>query len=149
MKFYPFLLLLLSLFGCQSTSTKDDVDRMQKEITTPSSATDQNPSTSAPVYTTPSVSEHDPYEMMHVAFEGEPEIDKIKPLIETILERYKMPINDEFRLKVGSMLIDLRKNSKVGVTEMDILKHIYQNYTPNISLPDQAGLSSTLLENSK
>lgn len=87
--------------------------------------------------------------MMQVAFEGSPEISKIKPMLEAVLEKYDLPKTDEYRLKVGSMLVSLRKASAVGVTEMEILKHIYQNGSNKISLPDQAGLSATLLETSK
>jgi PBP1b-binding outer membrane lipoprotein LpoB len=117
-----------------------------------SPSNDTNSSTT-PSYTTPewtsSSNEKDPYEMMQVAFEGSPEISKIKPMLEAILEKYDLPKTDEYRLKVGSMLVSLRKASTVGVTEMEILKHIYQNGSNKISLPDQAGLSATLLEKSK
>jgi hypothetical protein len=86
---------------------------------------------------------------MQVAFKGSPEISKIKPMLEAVIENYDLPKTDEYRLKVGSMLVALRKASAVGVTEMEILKHIYQNGSNKISLPDQAGISATLLETSK
>lgn len=118
-----------------------------------SSPSNEASNSTAPSYTTPertsSSNEKDPYEMMQVAFEGSPEISKIKPMLEAVLEKYDLPKTDEYRLKVGSMLVSLRKASAVGVTEMEILKHIYQNGSNKISLPDQAGLSATLLETSK
>ena len=95
---------------------------------------------------TSAVEEKDPYEIMHIAFEGYPEIVEIKPLLEAVMETYSFPKTDENRLKVGNMLVALRKASTVGVTEMEILKHIYQHGSNKISLPDQAGLSATLLE---
>ncbi len=44
------------------------------------------------------------------------------------------------------MLVVLRKSSAIGVTEMDILKHMYQNKIPGTTIDKQAGLSSALLE---
>lgn len=118
-----------------------------------SSPSNESSNSTTPSYTTPertsSSNEKDPYEMMQVAFEGSPEFSKIKPMLEAVLEKYDLPKTDEYRLKVGSMLVSLRKASAVGVTEMEILKHIYQNGSNKISLPDQAGLSATLLETSK
>lgn len=118
-----------------------------------SSPSNETSNSTTPSYSTPewtsSSNEKDPYEMMQVAFEGSPEISKIKPMLEAVLEKYDLPKTDEYRLKVGSMLVSLRKASAVGVTEMEILKHIYQNGSNKISLPDQAGLSATLLETSK
>lgn len=93
--------------------------------------------------------EKDPYEMMHVAFEDSPEIDKIKPLIEAVMDNYTLPKTNENKLKVGSMLVSLRKASAVGVTEMEILKHIYQHGSNQISLPDQAAISMNYLETNK
>jgi hypothetical protein len=92
---------------------------------------------------------NDPYEMMHHAFIGTPEIEDFKPMLDDVMERYKMPITDENALKVGNMLVALRKDSKVGVTEMDILKHIYQKGSANISLAEQAGISAAELETTK
>ena len=85
---------------------------------------------------------------MHIAFEGYPEVSEIKPMLEAVMDNYSFPKTDDTRLKVGNMLVVLRKASAVGVTEMQILKHIYQHGSNKISLPDQAGLSATLLETS-
>jgi len=59
--------------------------------------------------------------MMQVAFKGSPEISKIKPMLEAVIEKYDLPKTDEYRLKVGSILVSLRKASAVGVTEMKFL----------------------------
>lgn len=91
----------------------------------------------------------DAYEIMEGVFIGEPEKEKVQPLIETVMQRYGMTINNENLTRVANMLFALRKESKVGVTEMDILKHIYQKGSAAISLPDQAGLSATTLELTK
>lgn len=91
----------------------------------------------------------DPYEVMHVVFLGNPEIREIKPLLEGVLENYGLPATNELRLKVGSMLLSLRKHNKDKVTEMELLKHIYAFGSNKISLPDQAGLSMTILLKSR
>lgn len=89
----------------------------------------------------------DPYEMMHSVFIGNPEISEIKPLVEGVLKKYTLPATDEYRLKVGSMLVSLRKYNEGKITEMELLKHIYQYGSNRISFPDQAGLSATILLN--
>lgn len=96
-----------------------------------------------------SVAEKDPYELMHLAFVGSPEVSEIKPMLDAVMDKYNFPKTNDNRLKVGNMLVALRKASPVGVTEMEILKHIYQEGSNQISLPDQAGISATLLETSK
>lgn len=89
--------------------------------------------------------EADPYEMMHSVFVGNPEISEIRPLVEGVLKKYSLPATDEYRLKVGSMLVTLRKHNEGKITEMELLKHIFQHGSNRISLPDQAGLSATIL----
>lgn len=92
------------------------------------------------------------YEKIHIAFEGEPEIEKIKPLLEAVMVNYKLPITYENIEEVGDCLVYLRQHSKVGVTEMDILKHIYQKGTNNLNLKNdedfkrQAAFSFSQLE---
>ena len=58
-------------------------------------------------------------------------------------------LNEEYLEKAGSVLVTLRKQSKVGVTEMEILKHIYQNGLDNTNYQSQASLSFTTLELTK
>jgi uncharacterized protein YpuA (DUF1002 family) len=89
------------------------------------------------------------YEMMEVAFENYPSKNDIQPMMESVMTRYELEINENNLQKVASMLVSLRKASKVGVTEMELLKHMYQNGSDKISLPDQAGLSATILETTK
>lgn len=152
-KLVSAFILLSFLISCSNNSTTDNTSRMVNpnisSSDTVSNSTDRINST----YKTPerasSTTEKDPYEIMHVAFEGSPEISNIKPMLEAVLVTYGLPKTDEYRLKVGSMLVTLRKASSVGVTEMDILKNIYQHGSNKISLPDQAGISATLLERSK
>jgi hypothetical protein len=89
------------------------------------------------------------YGMMHTAFEGNPEIEEFKPMLDDVMTTYGYEINEKNLNAVGSALLELKKASKVGVTEMEILKHIYQKGTDKISFADQAGLSAATLELTK
>lgn len=62
------------------------------------------------------------YEMMENAFVGNPSQSKIQPLMESVLEKYGKSINEDNLERAASVLVSLRKESKVGVTEMDVFK---------------------------
>lgn len=89
------------------------------------------------------------YEMMSTVFVGKPKISKIKPLMEAVMKKYKLPNTELNRKKVASMLVALREKSAVGVTEMEILKRMYQKGDPNIKITKQAAISFTILEHTK
>lgn len=89
------------------------------------------------------------YEIMSVAFEGFPREKEIKPMMDEVLMRYGQPINDQSRIKFGDMLVLFRKNSLVGMTEMEILKHMYQRGSSSRTLQDQAIFSAGLIETTK
>lgn len=95
------------------------------------------------------LSKEDPYQILHISFKGMPEKEAIQPILEAVLIRYRMPVSNDNILKTGNMLIVLSKESKVGVTEMELLKHIYQHGSGNITLGEQGGLSSVILEQMK
>ena len=115
-----------------------------------SSSTSTAPSTqSSSSSSSSSIADKDPYEVIHIAFEGFPDKEEVQPMLEAVMKRYNMTVTNDNILKVGNMLVVLKKESKVGVTEMDILKHIYQKGSSSITLPEQAGISSVLLEQSK
>jgi hypothetical protein len=92
-----------------------------------------------------SAEKEDPYEIMRIAFVGYPDKAEIRILVETVLAKYGYPITDEYKLKISSMLVSLRKASSRGVTEMEILRHINKYGSTSVSLPDQAGISAVLL----
>ncbi len=149
------LIIAVAIFGVWYFTKSDD----KKEVSTSSSDQYQNSSTTstAPTTSTPSsssasnsaIEDKDPYEVIHVAFEGFPDKEVVQPMMEAVMKRYNMTITNDNILKVGNMLVVLKKESVVGVTEMDILKHIYQKGSSSITLPEQAGISSVLLEQSK
>lgn len=123
---------------------KTEVSTIQNEQTGNSSST-----SSATSQSSSSIADKDPYEVIHIAFEGFPDKEVVQPMLEEVMKRYNMAITNDNILKVGNMLIVLQKESKVGVTEMEILKHIYQKGSSSITLPEQAAISSLLLEQSK
>lgn len=130
------LVLLAFLNSCSSNSSSN-------------SSTIGSSSYSSSTSSSNIAAEKDPYEIMNVAFVGNPQISEIKPLMESVMDNYNLPQTNENKLKVGSMLVALRKSNTVGVTEMDILKHIYRYGSNKLTLPEQAGISSTLLITSK
>jgi hypothetical protein len=91
----------------------------------------------------------DAYEKIHVAFEGMPDIDKVKPMLEAVMTRYNIVINNDNVLKCANVLVTLKNDSKIGVTEMDILKHMYQRGSASVDYPTQAAISSQYLEETK
>lgn len=91
----------------------------------------------------------DAYEKIHLAFEGMPEVERVKPLLDAVMKRYNITINNSNVLKCANVLMVMKKASKVGVTEMEVLKHIYQKGTSTIDYPTQAAMSATYLEQSK
>ncbi|MBN1915681.1 hypothetical protein JW796_01630 [Candidatus Dojkabacteria bacterium] len=87
-------------------------------------------------------------EMMEVAFEGGYSQSEIKEKLDEAMTLYALEINEENYSKAGSALIALRKESKTGVTEMDILDFMIEMYAEdvNMSFPDAAGLAAGMLE---
>lgn len=142
-KFYLFIggiFLFILLWNISpSSNSYDDISESEKQELSESLSDEDISSTGQP----------NAYEMMHTVFVGNPEISVIKPLIEKILKMYSLPNTEEYRLKISSAVLSLRKSSAIGVTEMDILKHTYQNGDVTISLPDQLGYSSFFLEKNK
>lgn len=90
-----------------------------------------------------------PYEIMAVAFEGFPEKNSISAMMEPVMDRHKIEKTDKNRTDFADMLLRLRKGSALGVTEMDILKHMYQKGSGSNTLVQQAALSATYLEETK
>lgn len=91
----------------------------------------------------------DAYTMMETVFEGYPSKSEIQPLMQKVLQMYGYEETEENLQKVGSVLVELRKNSVLGVTEMDILKDVYQNGNTSITFAEQAAISAVILERKK
>ena len=58
-------------------------------------------------------------ELMEIAFDGNPAISEIQPVLDHALRLYGMPITEENYSRAGSVLVALRK--EFGPSEMDIL----------------------------
>jgi hypothetical protein len=139
-------LLLAVLFACiiifligrcssdkpQTTSTEDSL-AVENTIASGSTGSEAN----------------NPYHMMHVVFKGSPEQDQIQALVESIMDMYKMPKTDETALKIGNVATTLSKKSATGFTEMELLKHVYQQGSSLLTFADQAAQSSVVLDKSR
>lgn len=86
---------------------------------------------------------------MSVAFEGSPSEDKVKLLIEGVMEKWNLEKTNDQALGIGNALVAMRKSSKVGVTEMEVLKYTYQLGDTKLKLPEAIGLAASMLELSK
>lgn len=87
-----------------------------------------------------------PYEMMTRVFVGSPSEKEIRTYLEPVMKKHNLSITKDNLIRCSSSLLSLRKSSKKGITEMQILKHMYKNGSSKISFADQAGISATLLE---
>lgn len=83
---------------------------------------------------------------MNVVFVGNPSETEIKELIEGVMQKWNLEKTNDQALKIANALVVMRKESKVGVTEMEILKYIYQLGDTKLKLGDAIGLAATMLE---
>lgn len=113
MKKLLLFLFIAPFFGCNSND--DSIKNYLKE----------NNYTPSPAVQTPII-EKDAYELMEVAFEGYPSKSDVQPMLEDVMKRYDMEVNNENLTKAANVLVTMKNDSKVGVTEMEILKRVYQ-----------------------
>ena len=130
LKVFVLSIFLSFAFSCGEKKTETKNDEVV-ETSNPSSTTTESSTSSE--NTQPNA-----YGMMEVAFEGNPSTNEIQPMMEEVMKNYKLEVNEENLQKVASMLVSLRKESKVAVTEMEILKNIYQKGDRNVPLTTQA-----------
>ena len=145
MKRISIIIFSALLFSCNSKSKEETTEIPIQETEKP---IEQNPEVNSTPNET-AENTNDIYEKIHVAFEGMPEIEKVKPLMEAVMEKYNLPITTENINKCGSALVSLKHESKIGITEMEILKHMYQKGEINVNFPTQAAMSLMYLEGTK
>lgn len=85
------------------------------------------------------------YDMLHVVFEGKPEPEAIKKLMSAVMAKYNIEENYENLNRCGSALLSMKNSSAISITEMEILKDMYQNGDASQSFPSQAAISATIL----
>lgn len=88
----------------------------------------------------------DVYSQVELAFIGNPPKSATQPVLEAVLEKSDLPITDENISKTASCLVALRKESKRGVTEMQIADRMLSYGKSEMSLPERAGIAFTILE---
>lgn len=88
----------------------------------------------------------DAYDICEVAFVGKPERREMQVYIESVLNRYNMSIEYDNILKLGNALVELRKQNKVGITEMRLLRYLNESPIKGLQLGQELGYAATLLE---
>ncbi|MBE9597993.1 hypothetical protein [Pedobacter sp. MC2016-24] len=88
------------------------------------------------------------YEMLHVVFEGNPDKKVLKKLISVMMAKQNIEENYENLNRCGSVFLSMKNSSAIGVTEMQILKHMYQVGDATQTFPNQAAISAVLVEQS-
>ena len=83
---------------------------------------------------------------MVVAFDGNHSRVEIKSKVDKALRLYDLPVNNEFRGRVGSTLVSLSNSNDVHKTEMQILQCVIDAYTPSAdtTFPNMAGVCAKL-----
>jgi len=139
-KFRFFLVMIISLwfFGCKPN--EKHVGDAQQDLTV---AIDEENKTSGIVDTGKSADEA--FEMLPIVSEGNPSLESVKKLLSDVMDKYHLEVNYENINRCGSAVLSLREASAVGVTEMELLKHMYQEGDDRLSFPEQAGVSATIL----
>ena len=82
---------------------------------------------------------------MEIAFDGNPNVSRIQPVLDSALMLYGLPITEENYSRAGSVLVALRK--EIGPSEMEILNHMIRSHVPgvNVTFPDMAGFCAAAL----
>jgi len=75
------------------------------------------------------------YKKMEIAFIGNPKESEIRPILDEVILHHGADLTERNREKSASVLVELRKSSKVGITEMDILKHMHNGGSEMIIVP--------------
>ena len=140
MKRILFTLCTMLLFSCNSSSDKA-IEKYNRMV--PPEGIQVSPTSGS------GISNMNAYEVMETAFEGYPSKEKIKPMLEEVMKRYGMPVNNENLLHAANVLVAMKNESKVGVTEMDVLKHIYQHGSASGDYVTNIAISATILEQTK
>lgn len=74
------------------------------------------------------------------------DVDKVKPMLDELMTIHHIVLTNEHVLQCGNVLVAMKNDSKIGVTEMNILKHMYQNGSADVNFVTQAAISATILE---
>ena len=89
------------------------------------------------------------YTIIETAFEGYPDKKDVKPMLEDVMKRYGMEITDDGVLKAANVLVAMKNASLVGVTEIEILKRVYQRGAMSGDYVTNIAIAATFLESTK
>ena len=118
-KFRFVLLMMVSLWLCGCQRNEQNVVEAQQDLII---TNEEGNKTSDIVDTGKSADEA--FEMLPIVFEGNPSLESVKKLLSAVMDKYHLEINYENINRCGSAVLGLRQASAVGVTEMDLLKHM-------------------------
>ena len=142
-------LLLLSLFiACKNQNSSTITADTTITATPPmdSSVTDAGSSLgNYPISSDPSIGT---YDTIANAFKGNPKAENVKELMDTVLKQCNMDITRDNVTHFANELVTKRKATKVGISEMDILKEMYQHGT-SADLDTRLGTAAAKLEQRK
>ena len=88
------------------------------------------------------------YDTIASAFKGNPKAENVKQLIDTVLKQCNMEVTRDNVTHFAKKLVEKRKANKGGMTEMNILKEMYQHGT-SADLATRLGTAATKLEQTK
>jgi hypothetical protein len=142
------LLLICFFIACKNQNSDTNIADTTITATPPmdSSVTDAGSSLgNYPVSSEPTMGT---YDTITNAFKGNPKVDNVKQLIDTVLKQCNMEVTRDNVVHFANELVEKRKESKAGVTEMDLLKEMNR---PGVSgdLDTRLGTSATRLEQKK
>jgi hypothetical protein len=140
-RFLLALLMIVSFSVCSCQRNEDSKIGVQEDVI----LANGEAANSSNIFAT-GKSANEAFEMLQVVFKGNPRIEFVERLLSAVMEKYHLEINYENINRCGSAVLSLREASAVGVTEMEILKHMYQQGDKNQSFPNQAGVSAAILE---
>lgn len=87
----------------------------------------------------------DPIEQMVVAFDGDPDPVEVRRLVDEALRLYGLPANDDYRSRVGDVLVTM--SNEFSIPEMEILQCTIDSYVSGVDLelPEAIALAANFL----
>ena len=149
MKSTAIALLLLCLFSaCNNQNSGDSADTdTTTTIHPPMDSTVTDAGSSLGNYPTPEPG-IGAYDTIAAGFKGNPDAKNVKQLMDTVLRQCNMEVSHDNVMRFANALEVRRKNSKAGVTEMDLLKEMHQHGTAT-DLDKRLETATTVLEKTK
>ena len=139
-KLFLILAFFVSIFfqSCNNSDPKDIAVKEKPADNTPVTNADNNTVTCSDAT----------WNKVQDMFQGRPAVDDFKTKLTETMQRYGLKVDDENVMNSATQLTDLSKQSKKGVTEMQILNHMHLNGYPatSVDFSKQAAISAQVME---